>query len=186
MNDIEVILRRIYHHMKGRCYNSNDNKYKNYGARGIKVCNEWINSFDSFYKWALKNGYKKGLSIDRINNDGDYEPINCKWSTPKEQANNRTTNKYYSYKGITKTIAQWSDETGINVGTLYWRIKHNYSPDEVMNKEINTKKKKLYFYNGKGLMIKEWSKAINKSETVLYHHLKKGKKFEDIMKGYGF
>ena len=87
-------LRGIYQGMKERCYNKNSNGYKNYGGRGIKICKEWEESFDNFYKWAIENGYNRDAkfgecTIDRINNDGDYEPRNCRWITLKEQSKNK-------------------------------------------------------------------------------------------------
>lgn len=81
---------RIYWGMRTRCYNTTDHNYKRYGGRGIKICDEWLNSFEAFRDWSLANGYRDDLSIDRINNDGDYEPSNCRWATNEQQQANKT------------------------------------------------------------------------------------------------
>ena len=81
-------LYKVYYAMRGKCHNPKDHGYHKYGAKGVRVCNEWLESFEKFHDWATKNGYKKGLSIDRINVMGNYEPSNCRWETREVQAQN--------------------------------------------------------------------------------------------------
>lgn len=116
------ILFSKWEHMKDRCCNPNDKRYKNYGGRGIKICDEWLNSFESFYKWSIENGYEDGLTIDRINVNGNYEPNNCRWTTWNIQCNNRTNNVYIEYNGETKTLKQWCDILNIDYKKAHNRI----------------------------------------------------------------
>ena len=112
----------IWQAMLKRCYRNNNKDYKRYGGRGITVCEEWL-KFEPFNDWAVANGYKEGLTIDRIDTNGNYEPSNCRWATIKEQCNNRTNNSFITYNGKTQTITQWADELGINYRTLVGRVK---------------------------------------------------------------
>lgn len=123
----------IYNCMKQRCYNQNNKGYKNYGGRGIKICEEWLNDYAKFYDWAIKSGYKDDLTIDRIDVNGNYEPLNCKWSTCKEQNNNRRSSIYLSYQGKTQTIYDWSIETGIKYSKLLRRFHENWPPGKILN-----------------------------------------------------
>lgn len=115
-------LYSVWNKMKQRCHNENDKSYKNYGGRGIKVCSEWRYDFQSFYDWALANGYQEGLTIDRKNNDGDYEPGNCRWATDAEQNLNKRTNRFITFEGETKTVKEFADKYGIRYTTLYSRL----------------------------------------------------------------
>ena len=96
--------------------------YKNYGGRGITVCPEWKESFESFRDWALANGYQDNLTLDRIEVNGNYEPSNCRWATVKQQANNTRSSRYLEFNGEVKTVKEWADELGLNYRTLYSRI----------------------------------------------------------------
>ena len=122
---------RLYHiwtSLRRKCYNKKNDHYKWYGARGIKVCDEWMEKYENFRDWALENGYSDKLTIDRIDNNGNYTPSNCRWATMKEQSNNRRSNVYITYKGKTKNLKQWSEYTGIPLTTLCRKIrKNNYS-----------------------------------------------------------
>lgn len=89
----------IWYHMNGRCYNPNDYNYHLYGAKGITVCDEWRNDFETFEKWALLNGYKENLSIDRVNVEGNYEPSNCRWAGFDVQLNNKRDTLWIEYQG---------------------------------------------------------------------------------------
>lgn len=103
---------RTWIDMKKRCYNANSKDYKDYGQRGITVCDKWLHSFLAFYEDIGKRPV--GLSIDRIDVDGNYESSNCKWSTPKEQARNRRSNRLVTIDGITKVLAEWIEESTIS------------------------------------------------------------------------
>jgi hypothetical protein len=128
-------LYRIWVGMKNRCCREDDPHYSGYGGRGISICADWLDS-KKFFDWALRYGYDDALSIERIDNNGNYEPSNCRWATVFEQANNRRTNKRYAYSGRTLTLAEWSSETGILRHNLTNRIKRGWSIERALTTPV--------------------------------------------------
>jgi hypothetical protein len=119
----ESRLLTIWYSMRQRCYgNKNSETYKKYGAKGIRICDEWKNDYMSFYNWAMSNGYSDELTIDRIDYKGNYEPSNCRWATSKTQANNKSNVRRYSFNGETHTIPEWSEQTGIDSTVIWARL----------------------------------------------------------------
>ena len=123
-------LWKLWNSVKNRCNNPNNHKYANYGERGIKVCPEWEASFSAFRDWCLANGYSKGLTIERIDVNGDYSPSNCIFATQKVQQNNRRNNHRITYRGVTKTLAQWAEHLGMGYSMLEHRINRGWSVED--------------------------------------------------------
>ncbi len=123
----------VWQSMRQRCYNLNSSIYSYYGGRGIVVCDEW-KDFKAFYGWAILHGYKEGLSLDRIDVNGNYCPDNCRWVTMEVQGNNRRNNHTVTYMGETLTITEWARKTGISATTLTDRLRRNLPIDEVFKK----------------------------------------------------
>lgn len=131
-----IRIYNIYRGMKCRCYCKNDYHYKWYGAKGVKVCKEWLDDFLKFYNWALSSGYNDALTIDRIDVTGDYEPNNCRWITIKEQCNNRHNSRYITIGQETKTVAQWLEfykERNISKAVVQRRLKKGVSPEHLFD-----------------------------------------------------
>ena len=121
----DMCYSRIYKIWRGieqRCYYPKHASYKYYGAKGIKVCQEWLEDFMNFYNWAINNGYSDDLTIDRINVNGNYEPNNCRWINSKEQARNRGNNHLFTFRGETHCITEWAEIYNLSVGLLNNRI----------------------------------------------------------------
>lgn len=113
----------IWTDMIHRCHNPENSSYERYGARGISVCEEWRNDVRVFYDWAINNGYSDDLTIDRVDNNGNYCPDNCRWATRVEQASNRRSNILITRNGETKTMKQWAISEGIPYQVVWQRIK---------------------------------------------------------------
>jgi len=125
-------LFKIWNGMINRCRKIDKENYKHYGNRGIVVCDEWKNNYIEFKKWALNNGYSDNLSIDRVDNNGNYEPSNCRWATNKEQANNKSTSHFITYKNETHTKSEWCEILKIPTWTITNRIKYGWSLEKAL------------------------------------------------------
>lgn len=131
-NQSRTRLYKIWASMKVRCNRKTAINYYLYGGRGIKVCNEWANDFEKFREWSLANGYADDLTIDRINTNGDYEPLNCRWVTYKEQANNRRNNTLITYNNETHTMREWGRITGVGGDNIYNRLQDGWSIEKAL------------------------------------------------------
>lgn len=142
-------IHRTWSSIKDRCLNSNDVAYNNYGGRGIKICEEWANDFMTFCNWSYSNGYNETLTIDRIDNNGNYEPSNCRWVERKTQQNNRRNNHYITINNETKTLQEWGESTGIKPNTINCRIRKGWSCENAIFTPLLKTRRRL----GKSFMM---------------------------------
>lgn len=179
---------RIWQGMIDRCENENHKHYDDYGGRGITVCSEW-HDLETFYSWALSNGYADNLTIDRENNNGNYCPENCRWVTMKVQNNNRRDNRLLTYNGETKTSKQWSEFLGIDFRVLSYRLCHGWTVEKALE---TTENPRLIFieYNGEKKNISQWSKIVGLCMETISKRYKQGlsaeKIFEKQKPKYGY
>lgn len=133
---------KLYHRwigMKQRCYNPNSNCYKHYGQRGIRICDEWKNSYQSFKEWAFKTGYKEELTLDRIDNNGDYSPENCRWVDRKIQCRNRRKTLFVEVNGDKIPLKEFTDKNKLNYDTIRNRLKYkNWDMNMVVKEPLKT------------------------------------------------
>lgn len=125
-------LYNIYRSIIKRTQNPKNKDYKNYGGRGITLCKQWNDDYKKFYNWSINNGYSDELSIDRIDNNKGYSPDNCRWVNAKTQINNTRKNHKLTYKGETRTLAEWADKAGINYGAFKGRIYRGWSIEQAI------------------------------------------------------
>jgi hypothetical protein len=125
-------LYTIWVNIKQRCFNPKATSYPRYGEKGITMCEEWKNDYRNFKIWALSNGYEDDLTIDRINNKGNYEPLNCRWVTCKEQSRNTLRNKLFEHNGKKLCLSEWCELLNLNYATILHRIRHGKTFQEAI------------------------------------------------------
>lgn len=125
-------LYRIWSNIKTRCFNTHDPHYKRWGALGVTMCEEWRNDFQAFYAWAMSNGYSDELTIDRIDNDGSYEPCNCRWVSVKEQNQNKKNVILLTYNGLTMSCGAWAKKVGVGKNTVRDRYYKGWTVEECL------------------------------------------------------
>lgn len=127
-------LYNIYIHMINRCYCKTSDSYKNYGQRGITICKEWLDDFNSFYEWSISNGYKDNLTIDRVDVNQGYSPTNCRWTTIQEQQKSHKRHLVeLSFNNITKCLSEWSRITHLSTSTIKGRLLKGWSIEQALS-----------------------------------------------------
>ena len=132
----------VWRTMKRRVGNKSHKDYKNYGGKGVRVCKEWEESYSTFRLWAINSGYNKDAKVgectlDRIDNDGNYAPDNCRWVTMETQSNNRRYNHFYTHDGTKLTVAQWEHKLGMKRGTLSGRLRRGWSENDAFTRPVD-------------------------------------------------
>lgn len=131
-NKTNTRLYKIWLGMKRRCDYIKHKRYKDYGGRGIVVCDEWKDDFMKFHDWAISNGYNDNLTIDRIDVNGNYEPNNCRWITNKQQARNRRSNRNCTINGVTRCLMEWCEIYKLNYWTVVERLNRDWSIEKAL------------------------------------------------------
>lgn len=124
-----------------RCHDPRRKDYAKYGGRGITMCKEWRESFEVFEQWALSNGYRDGMTLDRVCNNRGYSPGNCRWITKRQQSYNRRTNRYITIDGRTQTLEQWAVEKGIGPDVIKHREERGWTIEEAILTPKNSRRK---------------------------------------------
>ena len=167
-NGEKTRLYQSWLNMKRRCFNHNCPKFKNHGGRGITVCNDWVSDFVKFHDWAISHGYEDNLTLDRKNNDGNYEPDNCTWSTSYQQNINRRNTRHITFSGETKSLSEWSRITGIKPSVLSLRLfTHRWSVERSLSQPVKQKVFWKIKYLGEITSLNEWATETGANYTKL-------------------
>ena len=169
--------------MRRRCYDPNFIVYKNYGRRGIRVCDAWRTDYLAFQKWALSHGWDSRLTLDRKDSDGDYSPENCRWVDRITQASNRGDfNLKVTIRGVTKCVCQWADEFGMSRSLVMARIRRfGWSPRKALTPPSAGRHAQSLTYGGETHTVYAWARKLSCSRSWIYQQLKAGRSLADII-----
>ena len=143
MSDEDKDRKRLYsiwNTCRKRTLNPKNKDYPHYGGRGIRMCKEWEEDFETFRQWAMTHGYRDGLTMDRVNNNAGYNPGNVRWISRKAQARNRTTNTYLTVDGRTRPVVEWCEMYGIPDYVVVRRIKAGWSPEDAVKRPVRKRR----------------------------------------------
>ena len=158
---------QIWCNMHNRCNKNNRRDSKYYYGKGIKVCKEW-ETYENFQSWAIENGYSDNLTIDRIDTEGDYEPLNCRWVTLAEQQRNKSNCCYVTINGVKKTLSEFAKEIGVSRETLRYRIEKNMPESKLLSKPITAeeRKKKVLQISLTGEVVNKWNSRTEAANSI--------------------
>lgn len=160
-------LSRTLRSMKSRCFSPRSSCYKDYGGRGITICDEWLKYPKAFQEWSLENGWEPGLQLDRINNDLGYEPNNCRWVLPIVNQNNKRSNVYLKVDGIRYSVSEWSRRLNIHKDSIFsYMLKHGEQAtiERIKKGWLKYNHGKLLTINGTTLNYTDWSQRLGKTK----------------------
>jgi hypothetical protein len=166
--------------IKARCGNPNNAYFHRYGGAGISVCERWLASFEDFFA-DMGPKPSPAHSIERRDGSLGYEPGNCEWATATAQARNRHTNQAITLDGVTRTVAEWANITGIGAPALYWRLHRGWSSERILSKPVA----KLVEFEGERTTVPKLARRFGMSPGSLYYHLQHGVPLEDALRRYG-
>jgi hypothetical protein len=177
-------LQGIRSSMIQRCTNKKVWSYSRYGGRGIKVCQEWLKDFESFYVWAQQSDYRSDLQLDRIDNDGDYTPKNCRWVTIAQNSRNKHTNYKIEYQGEQMILADWALKLGIDYHVLHHRLRYlGWTVEEAFSNvsSSHNRIKKQIEFNGQSMTAAEWGRELGITGRSILYRLEAGWSIEDAL-----